>query len=364
MKRYQWLILMMVLSSCQLGRMVYYNFADIRDYRIFPKRELKAEGSVFHFCNAKDSTCLAKTIMYNGKKEELDKFLRKSTTVSFMVIKNDTIRYEKYFHGYKETSEVASFSMAKSVTSLLIGCAINDGLIKNVSQPVTDFIPELDPEFKKVTLEHLLNMTSGLKFNEGYINPFGEVAKFYYGTHLRKYIRKLKLKHEPGKDFDYVSGNTQLLGLVLERVLKTKTITQYFQEKIWGPLGMEFEASWSVDRKKEGIEKTFCCINARARDFAKIGRLMQNEGNWNGKQLVPTAWIKRSTTADLTNGGVWYYHYQWWLASKTGGDYYADGLLGQYIYVDPAKKIVIVRLGRNHGGVRWNEVFREFAKEL
>lgn len=344
--------------------MIYYNFADIRDYRIFPKRELKANPSAFHFAELKDTARVPKKIVYNERSYELDNFLKKSNTVAFLIIKNDTLLYEKYFDGYKQSSIVASFSMAKSITSSLIGCAIEDGLIKSVNEPVTNYIPEMREEFKKVTIEHLLNMTSGLRFNEGYINPFSEVARFYYGRHLRKYIKNLRLKREPGKQFEYVSGNTQLLGLVLERALKTKTVTQYFQEKIWDPLGMEYDASWSIDCKKDGMEKTFCCINARARDFAKLGRLFLNKGKWSDKQLVPSEWLAHSVKADLNNGGVWYYHYQWWLASKTDGDYYADGLLGQYIYVNPAKKLVIVRLGHNHGGVAWRDVFREFANGL
>ncbi|TND07604.1 MAG: beta-lactamase-like protein with penicillin binding protein transpeptidase domain [Bacteroidetes bacterium] len=364
MKHFRWVFLLLLFSSCQFGRMVYYNFADIRDYRIFPTRELKATTPAFHFASVNDSTKLLGRVAYRGDTLDIDRFLKKSNTVAFLVIKNDTIRYENYFKGYEQSSVVASFSMAKSVTSLLIGCAISDGYIKSVQQPVTDFIPELREEFKQVTIEHLLQMTSGLKFNEGYINPFSHVCTFYYGRNLREHTEKLKLKYEPGTEFRYTSGNTQLLGLVLERALKNKTVTQYFQEKIWGPLGMEYDASWSIDQKKEGIEKTFCCINARTRDFAKIGRLCLNNGNWDNQQLVPSDWIGQSTKATTDNGGVWYYRYQWWIASKTGSDYFADGLLGQYIYVNPEKNVVIVRLGKNHGGVYWKRVFQGIANSL
>lgn len=342
--------------------MVFYNFADIRDYRIFPSRTLRAGGTTFHF--AVDSLHIPKTISYGGKDQDIDQFLKKSNTVAFLVIKNDTIRYENYFKGYESSSVVASFSMAKSVTSALIGCAIKDGYIKSVNDPVTDYIPELRDEFKKVTLEHLLQMTSGVKFNEGYINPFSEVATFYYGKDLRNHTEKLRLENEPGTTFHYISGNTQLLGLVLERALKTKTVTEYFQEKIWGPMGMEYDATWSIDQKKNGIEKTFCCINARTRDFAKLGRLYLNNGSWNGQQLVPADWVKQSTKATTENGGVWYYRYQWWMASRTGTDYFADGLLGQYIYVNPEKNVVIVRLGKNHGGVNWKRVFQSMSDSL
>jgi CubicO group peptidase (beta-lactamase class C family) len=265
----------MLLTSCQLGRFVLYNFADIKDYKKFQSRPLTADTLPYNF----------QTTNFGKFPKELkgipfDKYLDDNKTVAFLIIKNDTIQYEKYFKGYDKQSIVPSFSMAKSVTSILIGCAIDEGLIKSVDEPISNYIPELKKNgFDKVTIKHLLQMTSGIKFNESYINPFGDAASFYYGLNLRKEIKKMKLKTEPGKKFEYVSGNTQLLGLVLERSLKNKTITSYLQEKIWSPLGMEYDASWSIDRKKNGLEKTFCCLNARARDFAKIGRLYLKNGN-------------------------------------------------------------------------------------
>ncbi|RRN76259.1 class C beta-lactamase-related serine hydrolase, partial [Pseudoxanthomonas sp. SGD-10] len=280
------ILLSLQLTSCKVGRFVYYNFANITDYKIFPAREIENTSQKFHFNIANGTKSPEKVNIENGE-INFDDYLQQNKTVAFLIIKNDSIQYEKYFNQYDEESIVASFSMAKSVTSMLIGCAIDDGLIKSVDEPVTKYIPELEKNgFGKVSIEHLLQMTSGLKFNEGYTNPFGDVATFYYGTNLRKAISKMKLKEEPGTHFEYLSGNTQLLGLVLERALKDKTISQYLEEKIWKPLEMEYPASWSMDRKKNGIEKTFCCLNARARDFAKLGRLYLHKGNWNGKQLI------------------------------------------------------------------------------
>jgi CubicO group peptidase (beta-lactamase class C family) len=283
--------------------------------------------------------------------------------VAFLVIRHDTIQYEKYFKGYDQESIVPSFSMAKSITSILIGCAIDEGLIQSVNEPITDYIPELKKNgFDKVKIKHLLQMTSGLKFNESYINPFGDAASFYYGTNLRKLISKMKLKNEPGTKFDYVSGNTQLLGLVLERAIKNKTITQYLQEKLWTPLGMEYDASWSIDRKNNGLEKTFCCLNARARDFAKIGRLYKNKGRVNGKQIVSAAWIEASTKPEKQEGSVDYYQYQWWIPTPNE-DFMAEGILGQFIYVNPAKDLIIVRLGKSEGKAHWWRIFTSLAAE-
>ncbi|WP_400263403.1 serine hydrolase domain-containing protein [Sphingobacterium sp. SG20118] len=215
--------------------------------------------------------------------------------------------------------------------------------------------------FDKVTIEHLLQMTSGLKFNEGYYNPFGEVATFYYGLGLRESTENLKLEAEPGTRFTYASGNSQILGLVLDRVLAGKSITDYLNEKIWQPVGMEYAASWSIDQEKNGLEKTFCCLNARARDFAKLGRLYLNQGNWEGKQLVPAEWVKESTRVDSTGGNYAKYQYQWWLPSLDG-DFMAQGILGQFIYVNPHKNLVIVRLGHKPS-TNWRKEFIRLAKE-
>lgn len=346
-----------LLTSCQLGRYVFYNFADIKDHKKFQPRPLSADNSPFNF-----------QVTNNGKfPKELnnipfDKYLEDNKTVAFLIIKNDTIQYEKYFEGYDRESIVPSFSMAKSVTSILIGCAIDERLIKSVDEPIINYIPELSKNgFNKVTIKHLLQMTSGIKFNESYVNPVGDAASFYYGLNLRKEIEKMKLKTEPGKQFEYVSGNTQLLGLVLERSLKNKTITQYLQEKIWTPLEMEYDASWSIDRKSNGLEKTFCCLNARARDFAKIGRLYKNKGNWNGKQIVSQKWVEESTKLDTSEGSAKFYQYQWWLPTPNE-DFMAEGILGQFLYVNPKKDLIIVRLGMKEGKAYWWTIFTSLAK--
>ena len=355
------IIISIVFTSCKLGRFVVYNFADIKDYKKFPSRTLTSNEAKFKF-NSTSKGKYPDTLKLGNKSVAFDKVLEDNKTVAFLIIKNDTIQYEKYFKGYNQESIIPSFSMAKSVTSILIGCAIDEGLIKSIDEPIINYIPELKKNgFEKVTIKHLLQMTSALKFSESYINPFGEAASFYYGKNLKREISKLKLKGTPGEKTEYVSGNTQLLGLVLERALKGKTITEYFQEKLWTPLEMEYDGSWSIDKKKNGTEKTFCCINARARDFAKIGRLYLNKGNWNGKQIVSKKWVEESTKVDSTEGSVDEYQYQWWLPSNDG-DFMAEGILGQFIYVNPSKNIVIVRMGKNYGKINWSDLFSLLSK--
>ena len=357
-------LLLLLASGCTLGRFVKWNFADRRDYKKFPSRPLEASPTPFHYPVAAQELGPRK-VTENGKDMPLDTWLEDHKTVAFLVIRRDTILYERYFKGYDSTQVHPSFSMAKSVVSMLIGTAIADGLIRDVQQPITDFIPELKANgFEAVTIEHVLQMTSGIDFNESYVNPFGTVAKFYYGRQLTKYTLDLKVKYPPGTKYEYVSGDTQLLGLLLERALRAKgdqrTLTQYLSDRLWTPLGMEHSSSWSIDHKGDGIEKAFCCINAPARDFAKLGSLYLKKGQWRGQQLVPQEWVETSTKAVTTNGGVSGYRYQWWLPSSDD-TFHAEGILGQYIYVDPARELVMVRLGSAYGGLDWTNVFRSLA---
>ena len=354
-------ISLFVFNSCHLTRLGLYNYGGITDYKIFKERLVKKSDKKFSF--------------YSAEKEKIpkpidgipfDKFVEKNNTVAFLLIKNDTIQYEKYYNKYQKESIVNTFSVAKSILSILIGCAIDEGLIQSVNEPITNYIPELKKNgFEKVTIKHLLQMTSGIKFNESYANPLGEASLFYYGQRLKKKMMKMKLEHLPGTKFEYKSGNTQLLGWVLERALKNKTNTQYLQEKLWTPLGMEYDASWSIDQEKEGIERTFCCFNTRARDLAKIGRLYLNKGNWNGKQIVSEKWVQESTKIETTEGSDKGYQYQWWLPTP-GKDFLAAGVLGQFVYVNPAKNIIIVRLGKNYGKIEedaWWKMMVKLAEE-
>lgn len=350
-----------ILASCKVGRFFIYNFADIKDHKKFHAREVKRDTDAFQFTKV-DQENAPKTITLNQEKQNFESFLKDNKTVAFLIIRNDTIQYENYFYKYDKASIVPSFSMAKSIVSILIGIAIDEGKIQSVNEPITNYIPELiENGFDKVTIEHLLQMTSGLDFNESYFNPFGHAATYYYGTRLRKEITKLKLAEEPETSFNYTSGETQLLGLVLERAIADKTISAYLEEKLWKPLEMEYDASWSIDRKKNGLEKAFCCVNARARDFAKLGRLYLNKGNWNGNQIVSKEWINQSVKVDETKGSKWYYQYQWWLPT-TSGDFMAQGILGQYIYVNPEKNLIIVRLGKKTGKTNWWNVFPTLAR--
>ncbi len=351
------LSLALVLQSCLLGRFTWYNFSDITDHKIFPERALPKSNEPFRFIDAQRTDWIGDINLL-----KVDSIVRSNNSVAFLIIRNDSLLFENYYQGYAANSTVASFSAAKSYTSALIGAALTDGFIKNVDEPITNYLTELKSKkgFDKITIKHLLQMTSGIKANENYYNPFGQAAKIYYGRSLRNYLKRLKVEYEPGTKFAYRSINTQLLGFITERATG-KSVTTYMNEKIWQHLGTEYDATWSIDKKKNGMEKTFCCINAKARDFAKFGRLYLHEGNWNGQQVLPQAWVKESTTPTTEDGAAPYYKNQWWF---TRHGYEANGLHGQYIYVSPKKNVIIVRLGKREGEIKWEQLFDQLSERL
>ncbi len=363
------------LEGCKtFYRMVRYNFADITDYKIFPSRQLTASPTPFIYPKAVQQLPIQQILPSNIVNPE--KYLEVQNSVAFIVIHKDSIVYEKYLQEYQANSTVASFSMAKSITSILIGCALEDYFIEDINDPVSKYVPDLNKNgWEKVTVLHVMHMTSGVKFNESYWNPFGEAGQFYYGENLDKQTKNLQIVREPGTSFEYVSGNSQLLGLILkgafDRAEKlgwkntspNKSVTQYAQDNLWDPLGMQYDASWSTDDKTHQTEKTFCCLNAKPIDFAKIGTLYLHKGNWFGYQILDSNWIAKSTAIDTTQGSAWYYQYQWWLPSPDG-DFMAHGILGQYIYVNPEKQLVIVRLGKSEGNADWGQVFVDIAKRF
>ena len=358
----------LTLTSCHVGRYFFWNFADINDYKKFPSLPIEKASDEFSFKEKSVVSDITVPQIFEEKSCAItfDEFQETHKTVAFMIIRNDSILYEKYYSGYDDSAIIPSFSLSKSFISALIGIAIHEERIKNVQQPVTDFIPELkqnDPRFENITLEHLLNMRSGIRFNEGYSNPFADMAKYYYGRNLNKYLTQLKIETPPDEKYNYLSVNTLLLGIALERATGKK-LNQYLEEKIWKPLNMEFEASWSIDSKKNNQIKAFCCINARTRDFAKFGRLYLNNGKYNQQQIIPEEWIKK--TMAITNNSKdsqnYAYNYSWRV--KEDGAIFAKGVLGQFIYVFPEKNIIMVRLGKKTDGINWPQFMELICSDL
>jgi CubicO group peptidase (beta-lactamase class C family) len=324
------------------------------EYLIFDNREIKP-GTAQPWANAKD---------YNQKEIPgtlLDSMMQIETG-AFLVIQNDSIRCEKYWGEFNDHSFTNSFSMAKTVVSILIGCAIQDGKISSVDQPVSDFIPEFkNDERSKITIRNLLTMSSGINFDENYSNPLAYPAAGYYGSDLHKLTLSYdKLNAKPGETFKYLSGNSQLLGFVLKKATG-KSLADYASEKLWMPMGCEHPAFWSLDHK-DGDEKAFCCINSNARDFARIGKLLLDSGRWNGKQIIPQDYalesVKPNGTKDSDGTPMLTYGFNWWRIPEYQGHpiFYARGILGQYVIVIPDMKMIIVRLGSKRLPVNGNEI--------
>ncbi|MFD1187507.1 serine hydrolase domain-containing protein [Pontibacter rugosus] len=327
---------------------IVYNFADIDDNKIFEQHSIAAPA-------AAQPWPLAQQYNRQSLPQELEVLHKELESVAFLVIRNDSILQEQYWDGYSDESLSNSFSMAKSVVSMLIGAAIQEGKIKNVEQPVGNFLPEFRQGKKaSIKIKHLLWMSSGLNWDESYSNPLSMTTEAYYGTDLKKVIDRLEAVQEPGQQWEYKSGDTQVLGFILQAATG-KSLSAYAAEKLWQPLGAAHDAEWSVDRQ-DGIEKAYCCFFSNARDFARLGKLYLNKGIWNGDTLVPPAYVKASLTPNglikASDGEkVDFYGYQWWLIPAYKGQeiFYARGILGQYIIVIPEKELIIVRLGKERG---------------
>src|SRR5688572_13541713 len=337
-----------------LFKAVYYNFAGIDDYKIFDNNTVTAGKA--------QPWPLSGSYNKVSSPDDLNQLLAKLKTVALVVVKNDSLLYEKYWDGYSDSSLSNSFSVAKSITSLLIGAAIKEGKIKSVDEPVGNYLPEFKEGLAaKLRIKDLLTMSSGSNWDESYSNPLSVTTESYYGSDLYKTATGVKILKEPGTYHSYKSGDTELLGLVLEKATG-KSISAYASEKLWQPLGAEHPAKWSTDRES-GNEKAFCCFNTNARDFARIGQLMLDSGAWKGNPIIDSAYYIQSITACQIpeEDGVPCddYGYQWWIYPDSPGVFYARGILGQYIIVIPSKKIVLVRLGHKRSEERINGAPKE-----
>ncbi|MCW5899702.1 MAG: serine hydrolase [Flavobacteriales bacterium] len=268
-------------------------------------------------------------------------------SAAFVVVHHDSLLFERYFDGWAEDSTMNAFSIAKSYVSILVGMAMDEGVIQSVFQPVGDFLPEFKEGCRaKINLWHLLTMSTGLDWNEK-PNPFGENAKGYYGRNVRELSMSLPCTEAPGKRFEYISGSTQIMGEVLEAAYG-RDLDRLVREKIWAPLQAEHTAYWGKDRP-DGDLKHFCCLYATARDFARLGQLYLDSGRWNGRQIVPLEYWQASITPAAImdkDGPNRRYGYYWWLAELDGEPiWYARGFHGQYVVVVPHERLVLVRMG-------------------
>lgn len=301
---------------------------------------------------------------YNKKTNKtLHAEIEKYKPAAFLVIKNDSIVYEEYWDKYNENSLTNSFSMAKSYIGMLIGIALDEGKINSIDDPIGNYLPEYS-DFPQMTIKTLLTMSSGMNFDESYGNPFGHMAKAYYGKDIKKLNESYTMTETPGKVFKYLGGNTIILSFILEKVTG-QSISEYMSEKVWQRIGAKNPALWNLDHKN-GREKAYCCFYSNAQDFARIGQLYLNKGLWNNERIISENYVMESTCPayylkDVNNNFVDYYGFQIWTAYYKNLDvFYFRGIQGQYTIVIPEKNLVIVRLGHE----RSKELINNSPKDL
>ena len=279
--------------------------------------------------------------------------LKKLDSKAYLVFKGDELIFEKYWKGHKKETVSNSFSAAKTVVSLLIGIALDEKKIKNLDEPASNYLPEFKGGGKeKITIRHLLMMSSGLDWEESGKNPLSENAESYYGTDLHGLVMRQHAIEKPGKRFEYQSGDSQLLGYIVEKATGMD-LSLYAQKKIWDKIGAEQNAFWSLD-KEGGDEKSFCCMYASARDFGRLGKLILQKGKWNDDQIISEEYMTEMLKNPnlTTKEGVPNLRYALHIWTYLGGKkpvYYCRGILGQYIISIPDENLVIVRLGSKRG---------------
>jgi len=360
--RHIWAIALFFLFFSSGCTVLKYNVPNVTDYQIFRTDRITKPETPFQFIKVENTTLPDEFLWTVAKKENSyyeyetpEKFLEAYGTHSLIIIRNDSVLYENYFNGFKPNEIQTVFSVTKAFAAALTGIAIEEGYIKDVNQPVSDFIPEFKENGRdKMTINHLLQMTSGVAEKDH--RDFGKLLGFYYCDDQTQKCEKLKMRYAPGTQFQYSSMTTQILGICVERATGKK-FSEYLNEKIWQPLGMEHDALVALDQK--GMAKQFGGLAASPMDLAKFGRLYLNKGNWNGKQILPEAWVNATQTRDTTEGRSATYSHCWWLDTYPlenkfdKDDLFAGGFRGQIIYVNPDNNTIIIRTGKKEGSVHW-----------
>ncbi len=327
-----------------------YTTAYLEDYKEFDN--VKIENDVPQpWPKHKDYNSVTET-------ERLQKYNEAYGAIAYVIIKNDSIWFENYYDGFDENSKTNSFSMAKSYVSGLMGKAIEEGYIKSLDQPVSDFFPEFsEGPAAKLTVGDLSSMASGTNWDEKYYSPLSITTRAYFDDDLEKVILGLKVVNEPGQAYKYSSGDTQLLAMVIEKATGKK-LYDYLTESFWKPLGSENETLWQVDSKEHDLVKAYCCIASNAKDFARFGKLYKDHGKWKGEQLLDSAFVAKSITPRFAESPQ--YGYGFWMQKRDGKSFFMmRGHLGQYVIVEPEDNIIIVRLGHQKSPDAANQIFSD-----
>jgi len=325
--------------------------------KYFPSKAIKKGGSP-HIFPKNTPIQLPNSFTYENQTFNTADYLDSTGTQGLLVLQNDSLVFEQYYNGQTETTRHISWSVSKSFVSALFGIAMEEGHIKSIDQKVEEYLPELiGSGYEGVKIKDVLQMSTGVGFNEDYGDFNSDINRWFrsfaFGDSQDEFATTLTRVRAPGTYNHYVSINTHVLGMILVKATG-KSLTQYLQEKIWQKIGMEHNAYWVADN--EGMEMALGGLNATLRDYAKMGQLFLHEGNWQGEQIVPKAWVKASVTPDAPHlipgnpnsaDSSLGYGYQWWIPESTQGEFMAIGVFHQMIYINPTTQTVIVKNAAN-----------------
>ncbi|MFK7813101.1 MAG: serine hydrolase domain-containing protein, partial [Maribacter sp.] len=351
------------------GKEQVERFKSIEDY--FPTREIMPSSNPIEIPKT-NPIILPKTYSFNGKSYKTETLIEETDITGLMILKNDTILFEKYYQENKPEDHTIAWSVTKSFVSALVGIAIEEGHISSINDSVYQYLPELKGSaYEQVSIKNLLQMSSGVSWNEDYsdndsdINRFGRTLAL--GRSFESFVKTLKYDKPQGTYNRYNSSDTQVLGMIISRATGT-TVSDYLEKKIWQPLGMQQKGFWVIDN--QGNEFAAAGLSASLVDYAKFGLLFLHKGKMNDKQILPEEWVSKSITPDAphllpgenkNSNNDFGYGYQWWVFDGNEGEYAAMGIYNQLIYINPKRNIIIVKsaANNNYGTTNDESSFRE-----
>ena len=361
---------------------ISYNFINMKEF--FPtSTPIKASENP-HIFNKRDDFYMPELYEFGGEKKSIQEAIDYFNTDGLMILKDGEVLYENYWNKNKENSRHIIWSVSKSFLSALVGIALDEGLIDDINDPIIKYLKDFEGTgYERVSIKNLLQMSSGIAFNEDYGDPDSDINRYARvtatGTSQREFAKTLKNSREPGTYNHYISLDSQMLGMLVAEVTNV-TVKEYLYEKIWSQIGMQDDAFYLTD--KQEVEMSLGGLNVTLRDMAKFGQLYLNKGNWNGKQVVPAEWVSNSTVplgkhvqpnaGDQFTSDAWGYGYQWWIPGPGVSDYTAHGIYNQFIYVNPESGVVIAKTSSNFNFIEERQytkdahiaIFRAIAKSI
>ena len=361
---------------------ISYNFINMKEF--FPtSTPIKASEDPYIF-KKKGGFLMPNTYEFEGEEKQILESIDYFNTDGLMILKDGEVHYENYWNENKETSRHIIWSVSKSFLSALVGIALDEGLIEDINDPIIKYLKDFkDTGYKGVSIKNLLQMSSGIEFNEDYGDPNSDINRYARvtatGTSQREFAKTLKNSRKPGTYNHYISLDSQMLGMLIAEV-SNMSVKEYLHEKIWSKIGMQDDAFYLTD--KQEVEMSLGGLNVTLRDMAKFGQLFLNNGEWNGNQIVPFEWVANSTTpldihvqpnaGDELTSDAWGYGYQWWVPGPEVSDYTAHGIYNQFIYINPESNVVIAKTSSNYNFVEERQytkdahiaIFRTIAKSF